>query len=109
MWGAAAWALRAARLAHFSTTCRSRPTLVVGLGSQARKLSSPNRVWTPAGALRIDSRDVFEAAFLGVHAGHVGLEGLQQLGAPAGLGGDDGQDVNGLHERLLGAACSWQG
>ena len=49
-------------------------------------------------ALGIDRGAVLDAALLGVHGGHVGAEGCQDGVALAGLGGDDGDDVD--HDRL---------
>ena len=41
------------------------------------------------GVLGIDGSAVLDAAFLRPHGGDVGAEGLQDLAALAGLGGDD--------------------
>ena len=45
-------------------------------------------------AVGVDRGAVLDAAFLGVHRRHVGLEILEDLVALAGLGGDDGDDVD---------------
>src|SRR5260221_13414322 len=50
-------------------------------------------------AVGVDRGAVLDAAFLGVHRRHVGLEILEYLVALAGLGGDDGDDVD--HDVLL--------
>src|SRR6185312_6706157 len=45
-------------------------------------------------ALGIDGGPVFDAALLGMHGRHVGAEFLEDRVALAGLGGDDGDDVD---------------
>ena len=44
--------------------------------------------------LGIDRRAIFDAALLGMHRGHIGAEFLEDRFAHAGLGGDDGDDVD---------------
>ena len=45
-------------------------------------------------AIGVDRGAVLDAALLGMHGRHVGLEVLEDLVALAGLGGDYGDDVN---------------
>ena len=47
-----------------------------------------------ADAFGIDGRAIFDAAGFGVDRGHVGAEGFQDRFALAGLGGDDGDDMD---------------
>ena len=42
----------------------------------------------------VDDGPVLDAAGLGMHCRHDGLEGLEQRGALAGLGGDDGKNMD---------------
>ncbi|MCY1383827.1 hypothetical protein D9M69_719920 [compost metagenome] len=45
-------------------------------------------------ALCVDRGPVLDAALFGQHGGAVGDEGFEQTGALAGLGGDDGNDLD---------------
>ena len=58
----------------------------------------------PAGVGGVDDRAVFDAAFFGVDGGHVGAEGGEDGVAVAGLGGDEGEDVD--HTGFLDWRCS---
>src|SRR5687767_11824101 len=53
------------------------------------------------GAIDIDHRAILDAAGLCVHGRHDGLEGLQERAALAGLGGDDGKDVDHVRVSCL--------
>ena len=78
MCGAAACALSASRLSHFSITTK-------GVGAVFRLKRGPPRV---------DRGAVLDAALFGLDGGDVGAEFLQDRVAHAGLGGDDGDDVD---------------
>ena len=77
-------------LSHFSTT---------------RNVSGPHLVWKASAFSRVDGGAVLDAARLLVDVRHVAAEVLQDLGALAGLGGDDGDDVDHVLSRMMSSGA----
>jgi hypothetical protein len=89
MCGAAAWACNAAIDDHFSTTT---------------KVSEPNCAKAAAAFVEVDHRFVADATRFSAHGRDVGKKGLEDAVSHAGLGGDDGKDVDHRAGSVVDAA-----